>query len=169
MIDSTTDLQAVQASLDSEQALLRQKQAIATERVVRLEVRHQALVTRCREAKDETADLALELEQAKFVFMADRGKLDAAIANAISTVEAKPKHESYPTPERFGIWNRNVSEARELQSQAERRYGDSYAYYLAVQWKWEAARERFEALAGEEADLREQLQPVLDPILPQVS
>src|ERR1035438_6942104 len=79
MIDSTTDLQAVQASLDSEQALLRQKQAIATERVVRLEVRHQALVTRCREAKEETADLALELEQAKFVFMADRGKLDAAI------------------------------------------------------------------------------------------
>src|SRR5450631_1826096 len=155
MIDSATDLQAVQAGLDSEQALLlRQKQAaIATERVVRLEVLHQTLVTRCRQAKQETADLALELEQAAFVFMADRGELDAAIANAASTVEAKPKHESHPTPETFGIWNRNVSEARELQSQAERRYGDSYAYYLAVQWKWKAARERFEALAGEEADL----------------
>jgi hypothetical protein len=162
MIDSATDLQA---GLDSEQALLlRQKQAaIATERVVRLEVLHQTLVTRCRQAKQETADLALELEQATFVFMADRGELDAAIANAASTVEAKPKHESHPTPETFGIWNRNVSEARELQSQAERRYGDSYAYYLAVQWKWKAARERFEALAGEETDLRDQLQPVLDP------
>ncbi|HXS98705.1 MAG TPA: hypothetical protein VN736_29110 [Candidatus Limnocylindrales bacterium] len=162
-ITRETDLQAAQAQLDVEAALLQLKQKeIATERFNRLEAEHQAAVSECRAAKENLQRAREEANRygdPSGLYLKAMNRMKAIQTDYSNHMMNYPAPFTYPTAEELDAWQRLKDDLAARLEAAEAAYRQTAAEYEAAKAARNSAREEFERLVSKEAELRGRLYP----------
>ncbi|HXS94170.1 MAG TPA: hypothetical protein VN736_06155 [Candidatus Limnocylindrales bacterium] len=162
-ITRETDLQAAQAQLDVEAALLQLKQKeIATERFNRLEAEHQTAVSECRAAKENLQRAREEANRygdPSGLYLKAMNRMKAIQTDYSNHMMNYPSPSTYPTAEELDAWQRLKDDLTARLEAAEAAYRQTGAEYEAAKAARNSAREEFERLVSREAELRGRLYP----------
>jgi hypothetical protein len=159
-IDETTDLQGAQASLDCEMARLQSRQnELIAERRRRDEAKHVGLTDLCRAAKATVAKSRAEADALRRAFIQAQGERDSRNCQVASHCAARPLASDYPAKSVTDDWAAELSRRQTAASEAERAYSVAWGAYQVGRKRWFEAREEFDKLVEEEAEIRTKLQP----------
>ena len=159
-MSTDNDLIQEKAAIAQARAELDQREeALAAKERARLTTVHRELVAKCRVAKQEHERLAAETEQLQREAFSARGKCENAEANLANAKASRPQPENYPTEEELRQFAGRVRRCETLVFRAQAEEREIVSKLEPGRFARNAAKEKLDRLADQEADLRAKLDP----------